>query len=90
MNVSMVSEHIARMEESDGSSGSEYETALKHASASALLSKISLMRINEGQPYPPFTQLMLGPCVQECLLTYGLLIEVADKDNINGVHARDG
>ncbi|KAI9457408.1 cytochrome P450, partial [Boletus coccyginus] len=35
-NVSMVSDHITRMEKTDGSYRSEYETALKHASATTL------------------------------------------------------
>ena len=42
MNGSMVSDHITRMEKSDSSYCSEYDTALKDAAATALIGKISL------------------------------------------------
>jgi len=48
MNISMVSDHITRMEKTEGSYRSEYETALKHASATTLSGKSSLTRISKG------------------------------------------
>ncbi|KAF8549302.1 cytochrome P450 [Imleria badia] len=45
INVSMVSDHITRMEKSDGSYSSEYEMALKHASASAFITNVETTKI---------------------------------------------
>lgn len=44
MNPAMVSDHIARMEKFDGAHRSEYENALKQASATAFVGKGFLMR----------------------------------------------
>ena len=39
MNTGMVPDHITRMEKFTGSYRSEYETAVKHAAASAFIGK---------------------------------------------------